>query len=58
MKKIELERDWKDLERADKAVIAIACLMWLAISFGILHQSHKLAQLKQNVVKSEMVKHR
>lgn len=58
MKKFKSERDWKDLERADKVVIAVACLMWLAISFGILNQSQKFAQLKQNMVKSEMVKHR
>lgn len=58
MKKFKSERDWQDLERADKVVIAVACLMWLAMSFGAFNQSQKFAQLKQNMVKSEMVKHR
>ncbi len=56
MKKFKSERDWKDLERADKVVIAVACLIWLAMSFGVFNQSQKIAQLKQKAAKTEMVK--
>lgn len=58
MKKFKAERDWKDLERADKIAIIVGVLIWAALETGVFVQSQKFAQLKQNVFKSEMVNHR
>lgn len=59
MKTFKTEREWKDLERADKIVFVIGVIMWTLMSTGVYFQNHNNhQQLKQNILKTEMVKHR
>ncbi len=58
MKVFKNERDWIDLERADKYAILVGVLMWLALETGVYIQSvGGISKFKQ-IVKTEMVKHR
>nr|MBQ0091305.1 hypothetical protein [Candidatus Enterousia merdequi] len=58
MKKFKFERNWSDLERADKAMLLLGVIVWLGFSVGLYLQSEKYSHLKQNIVKTEMLKHR
>ena len=58
MKMFKTERSWKDLERADKIVLILGVVVWILISTGICLKANAAKQLKQNVLKTEMVKHR
>lgn len=52
------ERTWKDLERADKAVIIVAVLLWVAVETGVFVQSvGGISKIKQ-IAKTEMVRSR
>lgn len=55
MKGYKAERNWADLERADKVAILVGLLMWAAIETGIFVQSvGGMSNIKQ-MVKSEFV---
>ena len=58
MKPYKSEREWSDLERADKVVFFIGLLIWATLAGTALKQSVKYSQMKNNVVKSEMVRTR
>lgn len=59
MKVFKTERDWSDFERADKIAIIVGVLMWAALETGVFIQANgSFSQLKQNIAKTEMVKHR
>ena len=58
MKFFKNEREWKDLERADKAAIFVGVLIWLLLETGVYLEGKRYAQLKQNVFKTEMLKNR
>jgi hypothetical protein len=58
MKVFKTERDWKDLERADKVAIFVGVFVWVILETGCVFQAKRHTQLQNNVIKSEMVKHR
>ena len=58
MKIFKTERYWKDLERADKIALFVGVFIWVLLETGVCLNAKKCAQLKQNVFKTEMVKHR
>ncbi len=59
MKKFKTERDWKDLERADKIALLIGFVMWALLSSGVCVKNYNKHQyLQKNILKTEMVKHR
>ena len=56
MKTFKTERDWSDLERADKTVIFIGVLIWALLTAGCLMESKRYVQMKANAVQSEKVR--
>lgn len=56
MKNFKTERDWADLDKPSKIVIAVAVAAWLMLSYGLTQNYNN--QIKNNVVKSEMVRSR
>jgi hypothetical protein len=58
MKAFKTERDWKDLERADKVALFIGVLVWALLETGVYLDAKKHLKLKQNVFKTEMIKQR
>ena len=53
MKTFKTERDWSDLERADKTVIFVGVLIWALLTAGCLMESKRYANIKASVIKSE-----
>lgn len=51
------ERDWADLERADKTAIFVGVLIWALLEVGCFMESKRYAQIK-NAVKTELVRGR
>ncbi len=58
MKIFKTERDWSDLERADKTALFVGVLIWALLEVGCFMESKRFAQIKNNVVKSEIVRQR
>lgn len=52
------ERDWSDLERADKIVLITGVLCFLGMYAGLLAQNNAFHQIQKNAVKTEMVRGR
>ena len=58
MKKFKTERDWKDLERADKVVLILGVFVWALISTGLCMKANAAQQSNQNFIKTELIKQR
>ena len=55
MKKFKSERDWSDLERADKIVMAIFMAAFLGIGYGLI-KDNNLHNIQQHVVKTQFMR--
>lgn len=58
MKPYKSEREWSDLERADKVALFVGLLIWAMLAVTAYKQSARYSQIKNNAVKSEMVRTR
>ncbi len=58
MKKFKTEREWSDLERADKVALFVGIFIGMILAGTCFAQSNRYNQLKSNIVKTEMVNHR
>ena len=59
MAKFKNERDWSELERADKIALFVGLAMWLAIEtgcfLGSMHSYQNNQQAKHNIFKTLVV---
>lgn len=56
MKNFKTERDWSDIDKSSKIAIAVTAAVWLMFVYGLCQNYNN--QIKNNVVKSEMVRSR